>query len=209
MGALVRIVSWAAICRDVGSTFGVPRIAGPIASADSAALGQDGTPFHGRATVRTGRATQHARRRRDNRRPISPTCRTTSRTIRTAARQPVHPSLLCGGEIVVVMAALPAQLPYDAGIISVASRTWPDAGFQSPPLPHDRRAPGIGREQAPDGARDHRRGQRSANGCSGMPGGHVGPGRPPGRPLAADVRRGCSPFRTHGLHFPALSRGEV
>jgi hypothetical protein len=31
------------------------------------------------------------------------------------------------GEIVVVMAAMPAQLPYDAEIISVASRTWPDA----------------------------------------------------------------------------------
>jgi hypothetical protein len=31
------------------------------------------------------------------------------------------PLILCGGEIVVAMAALPAQLPFDAGIISVAS----------------------------------------------------------------------------------------
>ena len=37
------------------------------------------------------------------------------------------PLILCGGEIVVVMAAMPAQLPHDAGIIKVASRTWPDA----------------------------------------------------------------------------------
>jgi hypothetical protein len=38
------------------------------------------------------------------------------------------PLILCGREIPVVMAALPAQLPHDAGIINVASRTWPDAG---------------------------------------------------------------------------------
>jgi hypothetical protein len=37
------------------------------------------------------------------------------------------PLILCGGAIVVVMAAMPAQLPHDAGIISVASQTWPDA----------------------------------------------------------------------------------
>jgi hypothetical protein len=44
-------------------------------------------------------------------------------SIRKAAGSPL---ILCGGEIVVVMTAMPAQLPYDPEII-VVSRTWPDA----------------------------------------------------------------------------------
>jgi hypothetical protein len=80
--------------------------------------------------------------------------------------------------------------------------------FQLPPLPHDRRAPGIGREQVL--ARDHRRGQRSDNSCCGRLGGHVRPGRPPGRPLTADVRDGlrCR-FSVSAVDRPPSFSGKI
>jgi hypothetical protein len=61
------------------------------------------------------------RRRRGKRRAIPDVL------VGIRSRAAGSPLILCGGEIVVVMAAMPAQRPYDAEIISVASRTWPDA----------------------------------------------------------------------------------